>query len=154
MITLDYYIMKNGELTKCHGDVDNEKFEIVTHFIIPETITQIEPLLLSGCSMITEITIPNTVTKIANDAFYNMKDLKRIYMPKKLLKDKMFGYPGKTMELVFTDDEKMSEPIVASFRKNYYDYDGMFGRKSAIKEHCLMPINQHLSIYDKVVACG
>lgn len=154
MITLDYYIMKNGELTKCHGDVDNEKFEIVTHFIIPEAITQIKPLLLSGCSMITEITIPNTVTKIANDAFYNMKDLKRIYMPKKLLNDKMFGYPGKTMELVFTDDEKMSEPIVVSFRKNYCDYDGRFGIKSAIKEHCLMPINKHLSIYDKVVACG
>ena len=49
--------------------------ELVTDLVIPNSVTKIKEYAFSGCSGLTSVTIPNSVTSIDSDAFYNCSGL-------------------------------------------------------------------------------
>ena len=51
----------------------------LTSITIPDSITSIGAYAFSGCTGLTSITIPNSVTSIVTYAFYGCKGLKSVY---------------------------------------------------------------------------
>ena len=49
--------------------------ELVTELTIPNTVTEIKDYAFSGCSSLASITIPDSVTSIGSSAFYNCSSL-------------------------------------------------------------------------------
>jgi hypothetical protein len=53
----------------------------LTNITIPNSVTSIGRILFSGCTSLTNITIPNSVTSIGNEAFENCTSLTNITIP-------------------------------------------------------------------------
>ena len=51
---------------------------LATNVTIPESVTKINDYVFQGCSSLTRITIPNSVTSIGNAAFYNCTSLNKV----------------------------------------------------------------------------
>jgi hypothetical protein len=54
----------------------------VTHFQIPESVTEIGDGAFSGCSSLQSVSIPESVAEIGDGAFYKCKSLHEIIIPK------------------------------------------------------------------------
>ncbi len=81
-----------------HGDAQNNPLrgaalylngDLVTDLVIPEGITKIKHEAFSGCTSLTSVTIPETVTAIDTEAFANCVNLKKITIPESV---KSIGY--------------------------------------------------------------
>ena len=55
--------------------------ELVTELIIPDGVSKIKDFAFSGCSGLTSVTIPNSVTSIGDYTFYNCSGLTSITIP-------------------------------------------------------------------------
>ena len=55
--------------------------ELVTELTIPNTVTEIKSYAFRGCSSLTSIEIPDSVTSIGDSAFYNCSSLTSIEIP-------------------------------------------------------------------------
>ena len=55
--------------------------ELVTEVTIPNTFTKVKTAVFAGCTSLTNITIPTTVTNIGEGAFYNCSSLTEIVLP-------------------------------------------------------------------------
>ena len=53
----------------------------VTNLVIPESVTKIGDYAFAGCSSLTSVTIPKTVTSIGHDAFSRCTNLKSVKIP-------------------------------------------------------------------------
>ncbi len=54
--------------------------ELLTNLIIPDGVTKIKSWVFYNCSGLTSVTIPNSVTSIEDYAFYDCSGLKEIYV--------------------------------------------------------------------------
>ena len=61
----------------CHAQNLYLNGELVTELIIPNGVSKIKNYAFSGCSGLTSIKIPNSVTSIGSDAFLNCSNLKK-----------------------------------------------------------------------------
>jgi len=77
--TLSTYSIKEG--TKWIGYLAFGGCSSLTSIIIPNSVTNIEPNVFGGCSSLTSITIPNSVTSIRLQAFYNCSSLTSVTIP-------------------------------------------------------------------------
>lgn len=57
--------------------------ELVTELIIPETVTKIQPYAFNGCTSLTSVTIPSSVTSIETGAFGGCSALEEIIIGNK-----------------------------------------------------------------------
>jgi len=58
--------------------------ELVTHLVIPEGVSTIKPYAFYGCGSIKEITLPESITEIGQDAFENLINLTTVYAPRNM----------------------------------------------------------------------
>mgnify|MGYP004550114885 FL=1 len=55
--------------------------ELITSLIIPDSVSEMQSYVFSGCRSLTSVTIPNGVTKIGRGAFYQCSGLTSITIP-------------------------------------------------------------------------
>lgn len=68
----------------------------VTDLIIPESITKIRNYAFEGCSGLTSVTIPNTVTSIGDNAFQGCSGLTSIIIPNSVTEIGPIAFEGCT----------------------------------------------------------
>ena len=61
-----------------------QKYPNLTNVTIPDSVTKIKSYAFQNCSNLTSITIPDSVTSIGNWAFYGCKSLTSIDLPENL----------------------------------------------------------------------
>ena len=63
-------------------------------FIIPNSVTSIEPYAFQGCKFLTSVIIPNNITSIGKGAFWQCESLSTITIPNSVtaIEDEAFGY--------------------------------------------------------------
>ncbi len=54
--------------------------ELVTELVIPDTVTKINAYAFRDCTSLTSVTIPNSVTSIGDNAFYKCSSLKEVHI--------------------------------------------------------------------------
>ena len=66
----------------------------ITSIVIPDSVTSIGRYVFSGCESLTEIVIPDSVTSIGESAFYDCKSLAEITIPDSVTEigNSAFGY--------------------------------------------------------------
>ena len=74
--------------------------ELVTELVMPDGVTRIGSYAFYDCDSLTSVTIPNSVTSIGNYAFFNCADLEEIYFNATAMNDLsydnyVFAYAGE-----------------------------------------------------------
>ena len=95
-----YYILEDGTLglTDYYGDDKKTMTKLdIPAEIDGKKVTAIENRAFSGCTSLTNVTIPEGVTGIYYHAFYNCPNLKSVTIPKSVsrIDNEAFGYYGE-----------------------------------------------------------
>ena len=107
---------------------ENKEFKEVTEIVIPETVTKIDNYQFYGFSNITNITIPNSVTSIGYEAFGNCTSLTSITIPNSVTSIGSSVFEGciglTSVKLPFIGDGNDETSLGYFFSKhnNYDDY--------------------------------
>gem|GEM_PF-1937280 len=94
-----YYDSRNG----CNAIIETANNKLITgsiNTVIPNTVTKIRNEAFYGLN-ITNIIIPNTIVEIGEDAFYNCKLLKEIILPESITKINAFTFSGSGLKNIF-----------------------------------------------------
>ena len=84
------FVIENGVLK------DYKEEQGVTEIIIPNGITKIDESAFSGCKNITSVVIPDGVTEISNFAFYNCSVLRSVTIPDSVVEYGCMVFTGCT----------------------------------------------------------
>ena len=123
--TLSTYAIKSG--TKWIGSYAFEGCTGLTSIEIPNSVTSIGKGAFSGCSSLTSLTIPNSVMSIESLAFYNCVGLTSIYIPNSdiSIEGGAFAYCNNLMTVKI---DAITPPNRISV-DNFHIDDGLIGRK-------------------------
>ena len=88
-----HYSIKQG--TRLIGDLAFYGCSSLTSVTIPNSVTHIGHVAFSDCSLLTSVTIPNSVTKIGNLAFQRCENLKKVIIPNHTELD-IYAFPKHT----------------------------------------------------------
>lgn len=84
-----------GRVIHCSdGDVDESTYKSLSEIIIPDGITKIGKNAFSGCESLKNITIPKSVNKICRSAFDGCKSLFSIRIPSSVKAINAFAFDG------------------------------------------------------------
>ncbi len=81
----DSDIPNNGSV-KSIGSAAFFDCSLITNITIPDSVTSIKSVAFFGCENLTDVTIPHSVTSIGNQAFAGCTSLKSIVIPKSVTK--------------------------------------------------------------------
>ena len=95
--------------------------ELVTELTIPNTVTEIKPHAFSGCSSLTNIEIPDSVTSIGSSAFACCSSLTSVIIPNGVTSI------GKGAFRDCSSLTNMSLPFVGTSKSANNGYDQVFG---------------------------
>ena len=82
---------------------ENNKYKEVTEIVIPETITKIGDYQFYGFNNVKNINIPNTVTSIGNYAFDGCKSLTNIIIPNSVTTVGLFAFSSGTNLTIYCE---------------------------------------------------
>ncbi len=108
-------VFKSGRTTIPGGFLNNGN--LITEVSIPNTVTTICDSALFGCSSLTEITIPDSVTTIENNAFRNCSGLRTITIPSGVTSIGAASFMGCTCDVVFAPG-RVTIPSTALYGAN------------------------------------
>ena len=89
----------------------------VTEVVIPEGVTKIKWCAFDGCTSLTSITIPESVTEIGENAFYGCTSLTSITIPEGVTKIRENAFCGCTGLTSITIPQGVTEIGVSAFRR-------------------------------------
>ena len=109
----------------------------LTHYTIPDSVTEIGDDAFFGCKSLTSITIPNSVTSIGMNAFYNCYSLIDVYMGENVTNIGCNAFGGYEEEIYDEETDEYywvgtpSRNVYINNLENwfniYFDYDDMSG---------------------------
>ncbi len=81
----------------------------VSNVVIPNNITKINAYTFYNCTSLTSVKFPNTITDIKNDAFYGCKNLASITIPRSVVSigDKAFGECENVVSIIVESGNDM-----------------------------------------------
>lgn len=80
----------------------------LTNIEIPDTITKIERNAFAGCTSLKNVTLPNTITRISNHAFTECDSLKSIFIPDSVTMFRAESFPTTCTILAHKDSNAAS----------------------------------------------
>ena len=109
--------------------------ELVTELTIPNTVTAIKSYAFYNCSCLTSITIPEGVTSIGEDAFYGCSSLRKVINFSNLNISKgssSHGYVAYYAEKVITADEAIDKYCFRTSKESTHYLVGYYGNDSIL----------------------
>lgn len=99
----------------------------LTSVIIPNSVTSIGNSAFSGCGSLTSVTIPNSVTSIGDGAFWHCESLTSVTIPNSVtsIGDEAFSGCRSLASIIIPNNPriKIEWPLFGSESSHYYDCD-------------------------------